>query len=566
MDQHQSIAPLARRQIKNIFLVAMLALTSTACARIDEAREYIRDRRTDVQDMFVKGANPDNVISYDPLVTTSDVWAGNRAQRMERGQPLPRNLEQSKAVTLVSAVPLTLAEIGGQLATITGIPVRLTDGAEGDGGNASASGGSSSDAAGTEGGAESDVIAATVGLPVTSSLDAGLAVTYEGPLSSLLDMVGGHFGVSWRYDGSAIAFYRYETRTFVMESLPSTQDVEDSLDGGGIGETSSGGGGSSGSSSGSSDISQSTSLTASIDFYGDIEDTIDSLLDGEGSLSINPTSGTITVRTTPNRMQQIAAYLESENRRASKQVVIDVEVFVVTLSGNDERGIDLNMIYTNNRLEAARRSVEFFNVGGITQGAAGTLTGAILDSQSPLNNSRAIASALSTAGQVATVTRIPITTLNNRAAIRRITVDESYVANISRETTEFGTNTSVTPGTVASGVSLQLMPRIMDDGRILLQYSLQLSEIVALEPFDTGTGRIQLPEVSNRQYVQQNMLRSGSTLILAGFDDNTRRLNDRGRFNPLNWLTGGSTTLSSNRQAMVITMTPREINMNREMR
>ena len=133
--------------------------------------------------------------------------------------PLPSRFETNRGVTLISSEDMTLGDIALAIGEQTGIPVRLTDGASG-----------SSSKKRME----------------SSSDSEEMGVAYEGALSGLLDLVASKFGVDWRYDGASIKFSKYETRVFVIESLPGTQTIKD-----GIKDDSSGGGGSSGSSGGS---------------------------------------------------------------------------------------------------------------------------------------------------------------------------------------------------------------------------------------------------------------------------------------------------------------------------
>ncbi len=40
-----------------------------------------------------------------------------------------------------------------------------------------------------------------------------------------------------------------------------------------------------------------------------------------------------------------------------------------------------------------------------------------------------------------------------------------------------------TPGTIREGFSIQLTPRLLDDGRVMLQYSMSLVDIVKITTF-----------------------------------------------------------------------------------
>ena len=125
-------------------------------------------------------------------------------------------------------------------------------------------------------------------------------------------------------------------------------------------------------------------------------------------------------------------------------------------------------------------------------------------------------------------------------------------------------NTTLTPGIIKDGFSIQVTPRLLGEGRILLQYSLSLIDLVGTpKTFTSGTNQIQLPETATRFFVQQSMLRSGSTLVLAGFDQDQVGQSSRGVGNPYNYLLGGGVTNTRTRQILFIAMTPQEITLPR---
>jgi len=173
-----------------------------------------------------------------------------------------------------------------------------------------------------------------------------------------------------------------------------------------------------------------------------------------------------------------------------------------------------------------------------------------------------ILQALSTLGKVSEVAKLPMTTLNNRPAIRRIGQDIAYAASTSSTAvaTTGSTEVSITPGTVHEGFSVQTTPRILSDGRILLEYSLSFIALDELVTFGSAsTGEIQEPTTTSRIFVQQAILRSGSTLVLAGFSDATLSDNDQGVGNPFNILFGGSIVDGTTHTMLFIMITPREI-------
>lgn len=552
-------------------LVAGLCLGVAGCERTEKVRESIDQSANEAKQSLANAAKPASPVVYDPLTVTNKLWHGNTATRMQRGMPLPSRLEDTRGVALVAANPMPLADIANAISSQTGIPIRmtsLTTTAKGASAAAASSAASSS-------GANND-----------------MSVSYEGPLSGLLDRISAHFGVSWRYDGSSITILRYETRVFVVEALPGTQDVNEGMQddsSSSSGSSSSGSGGSSSSSSSSSQssntLTQNSKTTMSLKYWEELAAVLTSMVNGQGNAIVSPTMGTVTVTTTPDIMGTVSDYLSKENKRLSRQIAINVQVYSVNLGQSE----DFNMAFSGflSHLSGQLRGLSF--VSGalpdplnttITSGSLGTLGITILKGGSdPKVTTSELFKALSAVGDASEVAQFPMTTLNNHPVSRRVGVDRAYISSYNSVTaTGTGTSTSYTPviSTIHSGFSLQLTPRLLEDGRILLQYSLGLIGIedMGQTSFDAGgdstctssitngvttnsCGRpISLPTTDNRIFVQQSMLRSGQTLVIGGIDRNDLQQKKQGVGSPDNFLLGGSTSSTEARLMMFIAITP----------
>src|SRR3546814_13353771 len=103
-----------------------------------------------------------------------------------------------------------------------------------------------------------------------------------------------------------------------------------------------------------------------------VDRTVKSMLTpGAGRSAISPSTGTITVTDRPEVIERIASYLEDENKRITRQVLLTVKVLSVTVSDSDSVGINWNMVYNSldkfgNGLSTA------FSGGGGELGALGT--------------------------------------------------------------------------------------------------------------------------------------------------------------------------------------------------
>jgi type II secretory pathway component GspD/PulD (secretin) len=78
---------------------------------------------------------------------------------------------------------------------------------------------------------------------------------------------------------------------------------------------------------------------------------------------------------------------------------------------------------------------------------------------------------------------------------------------------------------------MSVLPRVLDHGRILMFFNLTLSDLLSLEAVDITSGSkteegeekgdsqyIQNPVIETRGFTQEVAMKSGETLILAGYE------------------------------------------------
>ncbi len=516
------------------FLLLLFVVALSGCN--NEKNRNLLDRRTDQAIRMSEAAQaPEGKKSYNPLVVSDKIWAGNSSLKLRGGKPLPDRVEGSRGVALIVSEPLTLTEITVALGAQTGVPIRVLQGQQ----------------AVRRRGASEDK----------------MSVAYEGPLSGILNLVAGNFGLNWRYNGASIRLSRYETRVFTIHAMPGTTSITDGMgesESDDSGSSSTSGAGGSYNMSSSSSLRQSAETVVEMKVWDELDLTIKAMLGGVGTSIVSPSSGTATVTTTPDIMQTVSKFISEENKRLSHQIAINVEIYSVTL----EDGDDFDVSFSTALARMGDFSTNLAGAAGTVSNSIspnmGSLSLAILN---PSGTQRigSVFKALSSVGDATRVAQFPLTTLNNRPVSRRIGRDRTYVASITNDTStsDTGTNSStVTPGTIREGFSLQLTPRLLEDGRIMLQYSLSLTDIVDIVTFDTGTaGEIQLPETSSRVFVQQTMLRSGSTLVIGGYDDEQTFQSSHGVGNPYNYFLGGGSSNFKTRAMLFISITPQVLDI-----
>lgn len=389
-----------------------------------------------------------------------------------------------------------------------------------------------------------------------------IRITYlNGSLKGLLDTVAARYGVSWKYADGSIQFFHTETRTFQISAVPGESVLSATVTSGASagGDSSGSSSGSSGGSSGSGVTSannQNTAVKSQLSVYAGLEKAIGVMLSPAGKVAASPATGTITVSDTPAALDQVAQYIERENKSLARQVMINVTVLAVTLTQSDSYGINWNLVYqglsskygVSNSMAPSTNSTSF--AAAILNTASSKWAGSSL-----------IVDALSEQGQVRRETSASVVTLNNQPVPVQVAKQTSYLK--SSQTTlsaNVGATTTLTPGLVVSGFNMSILPHILDNGTVLLQFSTDISSLRGIRKVSSNDQSIESPEVDTRNFLQRVAMKSNETLVISGFEQTDDNLNRQGVGHPANFLFGGGKGANTNKEIVVILVTPVSMN------
>ena len=469
---------------------------------------------------------PTKVANQDLIKVNDDIWLGNTSLIEYEGEPLPSYLETNDGITLVSNRPISLYEIGDMLNKTTSLGIRYAADLEQEvrskGEANRPSDGDSNDNSWVS--------------PDT------MIVSYQGPLSGFLDEVSSRFGIWWKYENNDLYFYKYITKTFVIYSLPSKPTMNVSV------------GGSSSGKGGSSSISMSSSIT--VETWSQFESTISSMVSSNSKIVVSPSDGTITITATPTDIKRVAKYINEQNARLSRQVAISVKIMQVSLTDSDKYGLDLKATFGDNITSIGATASQ----GLKSMDAASTLTWGIIKNNLSAN---AIMQALSEKNRASLVTSGTVTTLNNKPAPIQVTQKQNYISEMTK--TNNGTDgdsydISVSTDQIETGFTLDVLPRILEHGRMLIMFNMTLSDLLALEQVSFGSAEenqyIQNPKVESRAFTQEVAMTSGESLILTGYEKVSSSTKKTGTGSAENSLFGGEANASKDRSIMVIVLTP----------
>ncbi len=478
---------------------------------------------------------PSQPITNDVIRVKDDIWLGDTSEIEYEGEPVPSYLETDDGITLISNRPITLFEIGDMINKITSLSVRYDQALEETAKQQADGNAPSLD---------------TIGAQWTDSTK--MLVSYKGPLSGLLDEVSNRFGIWWKYENKQVYFYKFITKTFVLYSLPTKPTLSVNV-----------GGSSTEGSAGSS--STTLSNTASIDLWSNIEASIKSMISSDAQLTMDQSNGTITLTGTPTDIRKVAKFVNEQNARLSRQVAISVKVLQVNISDSDQYGLNLSAVFGgNDRIQ----NLGIVSPGGLGAEVTENLTMTILSGRWTLDGA---IQALSEQGTTNLITSGTVTTLNNKPAPIQVVKTQNYISEITK--TNSGSDgsyydLSTETEEIETGFTLDVLPRILEHGRLMLMFNLTLSDLIELERVDLGGGSstggesdtsgqyIQNPIIETRGFTQEVALKSGETLILSGYERVENTANKTGVGSADNSLLGGTATAEKTRSILVIMLTP----------
>lgn len=555
-----------RHYVITFALAAILAAGCTGLSqRMSAAVEHDHAQARQTIDAAHAGdAHPRS--GLDSVIVKDSLWLSGTTIKLDHADTLPPVFLQP--ATFDSDVG-SLAEFAEHISRLTHIPTRVSPNATGDA------------QANTRGGTAAlvPVLGSVPPLPTLPGLDgsrgmasgaaganavAGLAtpthISYRhGDLRGLLDAAATRFGVSWKLADGAILFYFTDTRTFPVSAIPGDASVNANVMSGATSDSGSAGG-MSASGSGqagnqptvSSTNTANTVVNSQLSVFNSLSASIKAMLSRYGSVVSSPATGSITVTDTPDVLDEVARFMEAQNRSLSKQVLINVTVLSVDLSDDDSYGINWNAVY-----QALGTSFSLANTFATTATNPVSFTAQVITPNSRASGTQAMISALSQQGKVRRKTSASITTLNNQPVPVQVATQQGYLAAVSTtNTANVGSQTALTPGTVTTGFNMTLLPHVLDNGTVLLQFYTNISALLQLQTVTSGGQQIQTPEIDTRNFLQRVSMKSGQTLVLSGYEATNDNLNQSGVGTPRNYAFGGGYQGTRDRQEIVILITP----------
>ena len=379
----------------------------------------------------------------------------------------------------------------------------------------------------------------------------GMTLNYTGSFEGLLNVVSSKFGISWTYADHRIRFFKVETRSFILNIIPGSASVVNNVESSTEGITEDGGSDMAGSTSTSG---QKTVMDAQIAVMDSIKKAVDAMLSNDGKAALSTATGVLSVTDIPSVLDRIDRYIRDENARLSRQVDITIRVYSVALNNQDAHGLDWNVIY-----QSLVNDYGLSLATGIPFGAdqiSNVITGSILDG-SDFSGSQVMVKLLSEQGKVSTLTEASVNTLNMQPVPIQVVRQTSYLKSAATTlAANVGSTASLEPGTITTGFTLNVLPVITGAKTLMMQMSVNLSDLERINDVESGGSKIQTPIVQARNFLQRFRMRSSETLVIAGFQQDIANITRSGSFAPFDWIMGGRRESMKNNQVIVILVTP----------
>jgi len=479
-------------------LLCVLLFASCAQKESQQVAQMVDNDFMNAFEAFEMARTPTARVSTDTVSTSEGIWLGDQSTMLEHRNNLPREFETDTGVTILLNEPVNLRVLANNIHSITGIPVKI----------------------------DSKIS--------QEKLRNTMTVGFTGKLSQFLSQIATDLDLLWYYDKRAIVFYETETRTFNLFALGTDISYQSSIF--------------------SSDGNQVT-MESNLKEWEEIERSIGTIISGteNSKFTVSKSFGTITVTAPPSVLQRVGEYIDRQNRRLSQLVAIDVKVLQVSISNNTAFGLNLAAainsasgldIVASPGAALSSAAASSMNVAVVSGGGGATAT------------TNTLMQALARQGKISLVTNVGVTTRNNRIAPVSNTRTTGYIKRFEARNFTTVESSTVDQDTLETGFTMQLLPNILDNGKILLMFRMSVIELIEMRSERIGEVVLQLPEVEERSFMQEVVMESGQMLVLSGFEKQTNVDTRFGLGTPDFIALSGSRDAQSVRDVLVVILTP----------
>jgi len=310
----------------------------------------------------------------------------------------------------------------------------------------------------------------------------------------------------------------------------------------------------------SSTSGSKVSTSSSSDFWKQLSQSVKSIVgnkDGR-NVVVNKHSGVIVVHAMPGELRAVDKFVKTTQSIIQRQVILEAKIIEVELSDGYQSGINWSSF---GQSTGRNSSILLSQTGGgsviggtgsIIDGNTGTLNpnnysgvngsstsafGGVFSLALKIGNSfTSFLELLKTQGDVHVLSSPQVSTINNQKAVIKVGQDEFFITDVD-SSTNTTTGTSSTQSNVEltpffSGVALDVIPQISEDGNITLHIHPTVSTVVEkvkqISLNNTSSLSVPLALSSIRESDTIIRARDGQVVIIGGLMQNSTKNEDAG--------------------------------------
>ncbi len=266
--------------------------------------------------------------------------------------------------------------------------------------------------------------------------------------------------------------------------------------------------GTTGTTAGSGATANEVKTESKSDFWTELEVSLQALVGAaEGrSVVVSPQSGVVVVRALPNELRNVELFLNTTQNSIERQVILEAKILEVELNDGFQSGINWTALFE----AGANKTITLGQAGtrtnpssvlsgvlgatGVAAGGPFAAAGGVFSLALALNDFNVFIDLLKQQGDVHVLSSPRISTVNNQKALIKVGSDEFFVTDIT-STPAITTGTTTTAGTITpkftsffSGIALEVIPQINENGDVILYIHPSVSEVRAQEKSVTFSG------------------------------------------------------------------------------
>lgn len=434
----------------------LLALLAQGCVS-DFEKKF--DANNDVKKTF-SDTTTQEASKAKPYIKYDSAFLGQKVEYSVEQQKL-----LSKHVKISSYEPATLSIILDAVAAQTGISYRIHDKAMGD----------------TKVGEEDN------------AWDTPHSVNFNGTFEEFMRYIASLYDVSPKLDGNNVLKINvYETYVVKLDFYGENNKSETTLDLSGNEATSNGG------------LTGKTETKFESSFWDDVEDMAKNYVTS-GNYNLFKDTSILMVNSRPSEYEALSKALDKYKADNSRQFIVTYKIFTLDKSKVKQLQAGLGFSFDDG---TSSMKITSSMLDSLTSGVSVGWKNSNVDINSGLDalykltGSRSLQSG-------------SFITRNNMPVPLNMTRSKNYVSSRTRTVDDNGEeNVDVETGTVVTGTSFIITPRVLSDGRIEVVNGFTKRYLEGIEEYDD----VQLPSVSTTESFNSSIIMPGDLLMVAKYD------------------------------------------------